>query len=273
MNIIFLGTSSNAGKTLISALFCRYLRSKMIMVSPFKALNLSSRSFVTDDGSEIGVGQALQAWASDIRPNGRMNPVLMKADGGKIKVIVNGARENIDTSDRGSLLSRALWSFDELSDMFEAVVAEGSGSPAEINLRDHDVANMNFASSRNIPAILVGDIEKGGVFAGIYGTWLLTEEKNRHLMKGFIINKYYGDKEILKSGIGRIEELTGMRCLGVIPYIDVSLPEEDTFGSAKEGYSDIEIDAFIASLDSIIENITEHIDMEALVRIASGSSA
>jgi adenosylcobyric acid synthase len=268
MRIMFVGTSSNAGKTLVSALFCRYLRSKMIMVSPFKALNLSSNSFRTDDGSEIGVGQALQAWASDIEPSGRMNPILIKPIDGELRTIVNGA-ENGEKMDRTSKFTYAQEKYDELCDMFEAVVAEGSGSTAEINLREYDIANANFAISRNIPMVLIGDIEKGGVFAGIYGTWRLIQPEARDLLKGFIINKYYGDKDILKSGIDRIEELTGMKCFGIMPHMDVQLPEEDAPSKNRRSSDSGDIDDYVETLDTILENITLHVDMEGIVRIMS----
>ncbi|MDR0198477.1 MAG: AAA family ATPase [Methanomassiliicoccaceae archaeon] len=268
MKIIFLGTSSNAGKTLMSALLCRYLRSKMIMVSPFKALNLSSRSFATDDGSEIGVGQALQAWASDIRPHGRMNPILIRSAGGRFEVIANGAKKGTELK-RGAMLPHAQKAFDELCDLFDAIVAEGSGSPAEINLRETDVANMNFAVSRNIPAILIADIEKGGVFAGIYGTWRLMSDEGKALMKGFIINKYYGDRDILRSGIERIEELTGMRCMGVLPHMmGIPLPEEDAPGKYVQGEEDI--DRYVDALDRMLENINDHVDMDGILRMMEG---
>jgi len=268
MRIMFVGTSSSAGKTLISALFCRYLRSKMIMVSPFKALNLSSRSFITGDGSEIGVGQALQAWASDIRPNGRMNPILIKPAGGKLRTVANGAK-NGDNMDRNAKFEHALKAYDELCDLFDAVVVEGSGSPAEINLREYDIANVNFAVARQIPMILIGDIEKGGVFAGIYGTWRLIGDEGRGLLKGFIINKYYGDKDILKSGIERIEELTGMRCMGVLPHMNVSLPEEDDSPCGERHvHSDDKIGSYAEALDAMLENISEHIDMDGILKIS-----
>ncbi|MDR0778675.1 MAG: AAA family ATPase [Methanomassiliicoccaceae archaeon] len=266
MRIMFTGTSSNAGKTMISAIFCRYLRSRMVMVSPFKGSNLSSISYMTQEG-EIGIGQALQAWASDIVPDVRINPVLMKAENGKIRLFVNGKEKGRD-AERNELLSAALGAYDELCDMYDAVVVEGSGSPAEINLREKDIANMGLAAARQIPVIIVGDIEKGGVFAGIYGTWRLIKEEDKHLLKGFIINKYYGSKEILKSGIERIESLTGMKCLGVLPYLNAALPDEDSHGRGVRNYSDDEINAFLGSLDRILENISDHLDMDMLIKIA-----
>ncbi|MCL2711842.1 MAG: AAA family ATPase [Methanomassiliicoccaceae archaeon] len=269
MRIMFAGTSSNVGKTLITALFCRYLRTKMIMVSPFKAFNLSSNSFVTDDGSEIGIGQALQAWASDLIPDKRMNPVLMRYENNSLRTFVNG--KEVKDKERKELLDTALTSFDELSDMYDVIVSEGSGSFAEINLRENDIANINLATSRNIPVILIGDIEKGGVFAGIYGTWRLTEEKHRHLLKGFIINKYYGERKILESGIERIASLTGMRCFGVIPSMNIKLPEEDS-SPERERYGDDEIDTFIKTMDTVLEGIREHVDLDGIMNVL-GSSA
>ncbi|MCL1983962.1 MAG: AAA family ATPase [Methanomassiliicoccaceae archaeon] len=267
MRIMFVGTSSNAGKTVITALFCRYLRTKTIMVSPFKALNLSSKAFVTENGTEIGVGQALQAWASDLEPSGRMNPVLLKVVNRDIELYVNGKREDGRTFTREMMLNAALRSYDEMCDMYDIVVAEGSGSPAEINLFDGDIANTGLASARQIPMILIGDIEKGGVFAGIYGTWLLMKEEHRKLLKGFIINKYYGDKEILKSGIERIESLTGMRCMGIFPHMNIQLPEEDVSVRKISGVHNI--DEYLETLDRITGTISEHIDMEGILRIAS----
>jgi adenosylcobyric acid synthase len=235
------------------------------MVTPFKALNISSRSFVTDDGSEIGVGQALQAWACDIVPNGRMNPILVKATPEGLITIANGAAKG-KIKGRDALLRHALRTYDELTDRYDAVVAEGSGSPAEINLRNTDIANVNFAAARNIPMILIGDIEKGGVFAGLYGTWRLIDDAHKHLLKGFIINKYYGDTDILKSGIERIETLTGMKCLGVLPYMRAELPEEDS-SEGRISFENKDIDAYVETLDSMLEKAAKNIDLNAIEKI------
>jgi len=266
MKILFVGTSSNAGKTLITALFCRYLRRKMIMVTPFKALNLSSTSFRTSDGFEIGTGQALQAWASDLEPDVRMNPVLLKAFSNKLKLLINGKETE---KDRKEMFSSALRAYDELSDMYDAVVAEGSGAAVEANMKDSDIANVNFAVARQIPMVLVGDIEKGGVFAGIYGTWLLIDNEHKHLLKGFIINKYRGDVEILKSGIERIESLTGMKCFGVMPYTDIRIPEEDSSEDGVQSYGTDEINNFINTLDKMLDDTKGCVDMELIEKTAS----
>jgi adenosylcobyric acid synthase len=181
---------------------------------------------------------------------------------------VNGKEKRREDAVRNEILSAALGAYDELCDMYDAVVVEGSGSPAEINLREKDVANMTLAAARQIPVILIGDIEKGGVFAGIYGTWRLIKEEDKHLLKGFIINKYHGSKDILKSGIERTESLTGMKCIGILPYLDVTLPDEDSHGRGVKSYSDDEINDFLGSLDRILENITDHLDMDMLIKMA-----
>lgn len=275
MKVMFLGTSSAAGKTTLVALYCRYLTKKGMRVSPFKASNLSLNSYVTDDGREIGMGQAFQAWASSREPEADMNPILLKPAGkGVIQVIVNG-RPYADMSpgcpvDTDELVGFATKSFDRLAKDNEAVICEGSGSPVEINLARRDIANMRMVKERDIPAVLVGDIERGGVFAAIYGTWRLVPEEDRHYLKGFIINRFRGDDSILKSGIDRIEELTGMKCLGIVPYLNVRFPEEDTMSSTSgklEG--DSVLDAYMNNLDELIDAIKDKFDFELLDKIAS----
>lgn len=253
MKILFLGTSSGAGKTTIVAMYCRYLVKSGISVAPFKASNLSFRSCMTDDG-EIGIGQAFQALASGIRPEVDMNPILLKPlGGGKIQLLLNGFPHSVisyeNPLDIQTATAEACKAFDRLSERHEVVVCEGSGSPAEINLRDRDIANIGMMRERNIPAVLIGDIERGGVFAALYGTWKLIPEGQRSLLKGFIINRFRGDPTILGSGITRIEELTGMKCLGVLPYVDLSFPEEDSLSDIHESESN---EKYIENLDSMI---------------------
>ncbi len=276
MKVMFLGTSSAAGKTTLVALYCRYLSRKGKKVTPFKASNLSLNSYVTEDGREIGMGQAFQAWASSREPTADMNPILLKPSGkGVIQVIVNG-KPYADMSpgcpvDTDELVGFATKSFDRLYDNNDAVICEGSGSPVEINLAKRDVANMRMVKERDIPAVLVGDIERGGVFAAIYGTWRLIPEEDRHYLKGFVINRFRGDASILKSGIDRIEELTGMRCLGIVPYLNVRFPEEDTMSSSKgklEG--DTILDAYMNNLDALIDSVKETFDFDLLDRMAEG---
>ena len=275
MKLMFLGTSSNAGKTLLSAVFCRYLSSKGIDTVPFKGSNLSLNSVATKDGKEIGIGQAFQAMACLKEPTGDMNPVLLKPSGkGVVQVITNGRPyANISPGcapDTEELVKIACESFDRLSDAHEAVICEGSGSPVELNLKNRDVANLRMVKERHIPAVLVGDIERGGVFAALYGTWLLMTPEERKFMKGFIINRFRGEPSILKSGVDRIESLTGMKCLGIVPYLDLRFPEEDSM-SSKRGklVGDDVRQAFNRNLDEMISSIKDDLDFEEMERIAS----
>ena len=275
MKLMFLGTSSNAGKTLLSAIFCRYLTDKGVDTVPFKGSNLSLNSVATRDGKEIGIGQAFQAMACLKEPTGDMNPVLLKPSGkGVVQVITNGRPyANISPGcapDTEELVRTACESFDRLSDAHDAVICEGSGSPVELNLKSRDVANLRMVRERKIPAVLVGDIERGGVFAAIYGTWLLMTPEEKKFMKGFIINRFRGEPSILKSGIDRIESLTGMKCLGIVPYIDLRFPEEDSM-SSKRGklVGDDVRQAFNRNLDEMISSIKDDLDFAEMERIAS----
>jgi adenosylcobyric acid synthase len=280
MNVIFLGTSSGAGKTTLSALYCRYLHNTGISVAPFKASNLSLNSYVTKSGKEIGMGQAFQAWAAGIEPTEDMNPVLLKPSGNNsIQLIIRGEPvkdiTKNDPMDKKIVMKKVEESYDKLINEYDAVVCEGSGSPVELNIMDNDIANIGMLRSRSIPAILVGDIERGGVFAAIYGTWRLIPEEQKPLMKGFIINRFRGERSILKSGIDRIEELTGMKCLGVLPYMYLKFPEEDSM-SDKEGKlegKDIRM-AFMDNLDELLKiSIESGLDLNSINEIAKGSSA
>ena len=275
MKLMFLGTSSNAGKTLLNAIFCRYLSDKGIDTVPFKGSNLSLNSVATRDGKEIGIGQAFQAMACLKEPTGDMNPILLKPSGkGVVQVITNGKPyANISpgcVADTEELVKIACESFDRLYEAHDAVICEGSGSPVELNLRSRDVANLRMVRERKIPAVLVGDIERGGVFAAIYGTWLLMTPEEKKYMKGFIINRFRGEPSILKSGIDRIEELTGMKCLGIVPYLDLRFPEEDSMSSKKGKLVGDDVrQAFNRNLDEMISTIKKDLDFEAMEKMAS----
>jgi len=276
MKAIFLGTSSGAGKTTVTALYCRYLAKKGVKAAPFKASNLSLNSFVTKDGREIGMGQAFQAWVSGVEPSSDMNPVLLKPSGnGVMQLIVDGKAQTDITEknpmNRKEVMKKVCAAFDRMSEKYDAVVCEGSGSPAELNLLDTDIANTGMMRERNIPAILVGDIERGGVFAALYGTWLLMPEDLRPLLKGFIINRFRGDPSILASAIDKIVELTGMEFIGTIPFVDLKFPEEDSLsdtGGKLEGPTVME--AFIGNADSLLEKAKEYgLDFKKIEDISS----
>lgn len=277
MRALVLGTSSDVGKTVTCAMICRYLARKGLDPVPFKASNLSLNSYATRDGGEIGMGQTFQAWCCGLEPETDMNPVLLKPSGdGRIQLIVGG-RPLVDLSgdsEEGRDVARKeiVEAFHRLSSEHGFVVCEGSGSPAELNLMDRDMANVGLMRSVGVPTILVGDIERGGVFAAIYGTWRLIPDDVRPLMKGFIINRFRGEPSILKEGIERIEELTGMKCLGVLPYLRLRFPEEDSL-SRSEGRleGDDPQKAFLDNIDIMLDAAIEAgFDFDALLEIAKG---
>ena len=267
--VMLWGTSSNAGKTTVSAGICRYLAREGRKVAPYKASNLSLNSWVTSSGEEIGIGQAIQAWACRLEPEGDMNPILLKPAGkGVIQNIING---HVHTGDRMTFeekLDVACKAFDRMSAKYDDIICEGSGSPAEVNMTDRDVANIGIVRARPMSVVLVSDIERGGVFAAIYGTWLLIPEDIRPMLKGFIINRFRGEPSILKSAIDRIEELTGMRCLGILPFKRIMLPEEDTMSDKESsgGYDDIR-KAYEDSLDTMADLIQENLDTDLLKKL------
>ncbi|MFA5156403.1 MAG: cobyric acid synthase [Candidatus Omnitrophota bacterium] len=228
------GTGSGVGKSVLVSALCRILLQDGYKVCPFKAQNMALNSFVTKDECEIGRAQAVQALACRIEPDVDMNPVLIKpvTDVGA-QVIVRGkpignmnARNY--TRYKAKLIPVVKKSFDTLSKKYEAVVMEGAGSPAEINLKSHDIVNLKMAQYAKAPVILVGDIDKGGVFASLVGTLELLTKAERRMIKGFIINKFRGDKSLLDPGLKWLERRTGIKVLGVIPYFkNIVIPEED----------------------------------------------
>lgn len=229
------GVTSGAGKTTLTAALCRYFSSRGTDVVPFKAQNVSLNSFVTADGREMAISQAYQAWACGLEPSSDMNPILIKPKGnGQCQIVLRGkpwrdlgpgggTPEVIDT-----LRAEVLNAFRENASGRELVLIEGMGSPVEMNLKDKDVSNMWLAKATRSPVVLVGDIEKGGVFAGIYGTYLLLEQEERDLLKGFVINRFRGEASILKEGIEELESRMEMPCLGVLPMVRFSAPAEDS---------------------------------------------
>jgi adenosylcobyric acid synthase len=238
--IMIQGTMSDVGKSLIVAGLCRVFKQDGWRVAPFKAQNMALNSWITDEGLEMGRAQVMQAEACGINASVLMNPVLLKptTDMGA-QVIVNGeVRGNMMAEDyfgtKINLMDEVLAAFGELSKQYDIIVIEGAGSPAEINLRERDIVNMGLAKRLHTPVLLAGDIDRGGVFAQLCGTLLLLEDDERELVKGLIINKFRGDINIFKPGIGMLEERSGKRVIGVLPWLDVDIEEEDnSFGRSK----------------------------------------
>jgi adenosylcobyric acid synthase len=226
VSLLVAGTASDAGKSVITAALCRWLRRQGKSVAPFKAQNMALNSTVTASGAEIGRAQALQAAACGIAPEAAMNPVLIKPSGRhRSQVLVMGkpyanatARSYQDL--RPELQAPVLLALEDLRARFDVVICEGAGSPAEINLRARDLANMGLARAAQLPVLLVGDIDRGGVFPSLYGTLALLEPEDQQLIAGFVINKFRGDPQILAPGLDMLRDLTGRPTLAVLPWLD-----------------------------------------------------
>lgn len=266
--VMVQGCRSNSGKSTIAASLCKIYADKGFRVSPFKGWNMGSNSYKTDKEGEMGIAQAVQARAAGTIPDVNMQPLLVKPSGnGKTELLVKGKpylKENNIKKDKYLKLGIKTIedSLDLLKKEYDLLVLEGSGSPVEINVKNRDLANMKTALLNNTPVILVADIERGGVFASIIGTMELLEPEEKDLIKGFIINKFHGDKSILQSGIDYIEERTGKPVLGVLPYIeDINLPEEDTISLSNDEIKKLD------SANSIFENENLENDFQKLAKI------
>jgi adenosylcobyric acid synthase len=229
-----LGTGSNVGKSTLVAGLCRALVRRGLLVRPFKPQNMSNNAAVTADGGEIGRAQWLQARAARVAPQVDMNPVLIKPESDRTaQLVVRGKRAGrLDAArfgERGGLLAAVLESFRRVEDGADVVVVEGAGSPAEINLRRGDIANMGFAEAADVPAILVGDIDRGGVIASLVGTHAVLPAAERERIKGFAVNKFRGELALFEDGLSAIAERTGWPSLGVVPWLPAAamLPAED----------------------------------------------
>lgn len=232
-SIMVQGTASSAGKSLICTALCRIFAKDGFDVFPFKSQNMSLNSYVTTEGLEMGRAQVLQAYAAGKEPQAIMNPILLKpTTDRKSQVIVLGtAYKNMDGVSyyeyRKNLKSMITNLYKEIESSHDIVVIEGAGSPAEINLKNDDIVNMGMAEIANAPVILVADIDRGGVFASIYGTVMLLDESERKRIKGIVINKFRGDKSLLQNGIEMIEKLVNIPVIGIIPYMNLNLDDED----------------------------------------------
>lgn len=249
--IMVQGTMSNAGKSFLVAGLCRIFKQDGYRVAPFKSQNMALNSFITEEGLEMGRAQVMQAEAAGIRPLVCMNPILLKPTNHTgSQVIVNGeVLGNMSARDyfafKKKLIPDIKKAFRKLEEYADIIVIEGAGSPAEINLKENDIVNMGLAEMVDAPVLLVGDIDRGGVFAQLLGTLMLLTEKEKERVKGLIINKFRGDKSILDPGIIMLEEKGGVPVAGVVPYMPLSLEDEDSlterFAPKKEGLIDIAV--------------------------------
>ena len=249
-NIMIQGTMSNAGKSLLAAGLCRIFRQDGYRVAPFKSQNMALNSFITKTGAEMGRAQVVQAEAAGIEPDVRMNPILLKptTDVGS-QVIVNGqVQGNMRAMEyyrrKREFIPAVMEAYNSLAQEYDILVIEGAGSPAEINLKATDIVNMGLAELVDAPVLLVGDIDRGGVFAQLYGTIALLEPREQRRIKGTIVNKFRGDRAILQPGIDILEKICGVPVAGVIPYTHVDIDEEDSLSTrfhTGDGRKDIDI--------------------------------
>ena len=260
--LMIQGTMSNAGKSLLCAALCRIFYQDGYEVAPFKSQNMALNSFITDEGLEMGRAQVVQAEASGKKPSVLMNPILLKptTDVGS-QVIVNGeVRGNMRASDyfkyKKQLIPDIMKAYDTLAAENDIIVIEGAGSPAEINLKSDDIVNMGMAKMVGAPVLLVGDIDRGGVFAQLYGTVALLEPDERSMVKATVINKFRGDVSILDPGLDMLYDLVKVPCAGVVPYVYLDIDDEDSLSERLLAGERKEIDIAVVSLPRI-SNFTD----------------
>ena len=268
-NIMIQGTMSNAGKSLLAAGLCRIFRQDGYRVAPFKSQNMALNSFITSSGAEMGRAQVVQAEAAGIAPDVRMNPILLKptTDVGS-QVIINGrVQGNMRAMEyyrrKRDFIPAVMEAYRSLEREYDIIVVEGAGSPAEINLKATDIVNMGLAELVDAPVLLVGDIDRGGVFAQLYGTIALLEPQEQKRVKGTIVNKFRGDRAILQPGIDILEKICGVPVAGVVPYVHVDIDDEDSL-STRFQTGDVRKDIDIAVIK--LPRISNFTDVSPLER-------
>jgi adenosylcobyric acid synthase len=261
------GTTSDAGKSVLVAGLCRVLARKGIKVAPFKPQNMALNSAVTPDGGEIGRAQAVQALACGIAPSVHMNPVLLKpnSDTGAQVILQGRALSNMEATSyhdyKKVAMDTVMDSFGRLTGLFQSVMIEGAGSPAEINLRENDIANMGFAEQADVPVIIIADIDRGGVFAHLYGTLALLSASEQNRVIGFVINRFRGDIQLLQSGLDWLEEKTGKPVIGVLPYLHgFDLEAEDAIDAKQIVGQRTKLNVVVP----VLTRMSNHTDFDAL---------
>ncbi|MCA0937545.1 cobyric acid synthase [Vibrio alginolyticus] len=266
-SLMVQGTTSDAGKSVLVAGLCRVLARRGIKVAPFKPQNMALNSAVTKDGGEIGRAQEVQAQACNIESTVHMNPVLIKpnSDTGAQIILQGKALSDMDAASfhdyKKVAMDTVLDSFSQLQKEYDSIMVEGAGSPAEINLREGDIANMGFAEAADVPVIIIADIDRGGVFAHLYGTLELLSESEQARVKGFVINRFRGDIRLLQSGLDWLEEKTGKPVLGVLPYLHgFNLEAEDAITEQQELSTNVKLNVVVP----VLTRISNHTDFDVL---------
>ncbi len=262
--IMIQGTASSVGKSLLCTALCRILKQDGFRTAPFKAQNMTLDSYLTADGGEMSRAQALQAEAAGIKPRVEMNPILLKpsSNQGSEVVVMGRSAGNmraLDTGGKEKLLPVIDEAFDSLRRDHDVVVVEGAGSPAEINLKENDLVNMGLACRHKIPVLLAGDIDRGGVFAALYGTAALLEPEERSMLRGVIINKFRGEQKLLESGLRQLEDLIKAPVIGVVPCMQINLDDPGINREHKE-----------EEYNKLAATVRENLDMDQIHQIISG---
>lgn len=272
--IMILGTASNVGKSTVTNILCRYFYKKGYKVAPFKSQNISDIAFTTKDGRAMSLAQSLQATACNIEPDCRMNPVLIKPSYNKEKnifeseIILNGLPyKKIDGYSqkdiKNMLLDEIKKSYDSLAKEYDVIIIEGAGSCAEINLVDNDITNIAIAKMANAPCLLVSDIDRGGVFASLYGSYMLQKEEDKKYIKGTIINKFSGNISSFINDIKMLEDLINIPSVAVLPYTDVDIEPEDVLSANDmKGKTN-----FTNDFDGLLEKLENYIDFDLIEKI------
>ena len=285
--LMIQGTASGVGKTILTTALCRIFRQDGYSVAPFKSQNMTSNTATLETGEELAISQILQAEAAGIVPCAAMNPIVLKPspDIKGVQLILNGKlHDSIDAYelDKQSLVKEIKKAYEALSSQYDIIVIEGAGSPVELNLNKDDIVNMGIAKLAKAPVLLVSDIDRGGVFASLYGTVALMSEWERSHVKATIVNRFRGEVSYFKDGVNIIEEITGVPVAGIVPYIELSLPEEDELGSgsysrlrtqpeALRKESEYTLDSSREDeYDLIADHVRKSLNMELIYKILNG---
>ena len=268
--IMIQGTASGVGKTTLALALCRIFKQDGYRTAPFKSQNMTSNAAVLKMGVELAVSQVLQAKAAGLEPDAAMNPILLKPipEKNETLLILNGKpREAVNAYDfkeiKQNLLPEIKKAYETLSSQYDVIVIEGAGSPVELNLNKNDIVNMGVAGLAKAPVLLVGGIDRGGVFASLYGTVALMEESERKHVKATVVNRFKGDASYFKDGIAILEKITGVPVAGVVPHISISLPEEDSPGGPEyDPDDDLE-----SQFDMIADHVRESLNMDLIYQI------
>jgi adenosylcobyric acid synthase len=270
-SLLVAGTTSDAGKSVVTTGLCRAFARRGLRVAPYKAQNMSNNSMVTADGAEVGRAQWVQALAARAEPEAAMNPVLLKPGSDRRSHVVVMGRPfgHLEAGEfaggRTALAEAAFAAYDDLASRYDVVVCEGAGSPAEINLRAHDYVNMGLAQHGRIPTLLVGDIDRGGVFAAMHGTLALLDAADQALMAGFVVNKFRGDVSLLRPGLSTLEQLTGRPVLGVLPWLrDLWLDSEDSLALRDREASTATVPDRLRVAVVVLPRVSNFTDVDAL---------